>query len=378
MPAGSVRTVQHLEGGIIAEIYVDEGQVVDAGSPLVRFEGATADAELEQIRAREVALKLKAERLRAFVLGYDPDFSLGNERPDLVADQRVILEVQNQARASQQAVLLSRIEQREAELANLRGQAKNLQVQAEIIREQVEMRRELVDRGLVSRVVYLETERAYTQALGDLASVQGEIQRTREALNEARNSLTELDASLGNDALDEIGALNAELAQVAEKKRELEDRSARLLVEAPVRGIVKGLVTRTIGSVAGPGELLMEIVPMEDTMVAEVRIDPGDIGHLRVGQDAEVKVTTYDVARLGAIKGRLERISASTFQNERGEYYYKGRISLAQNHVGSDPSRNLVLPGMVVDADINTGTKSLLRYLLKPVFRSVDVAFSER
>ena len=141
---------------------------------------------------------------------------------------------------------------------------------------------------------------------------------------------------------------------------------------------MKGLATRTVGSVAGAGEVLLEIVPIEDEMVAEVRIDPQDIGHLEIGQDAQVKVTTFDVSRLGAIPGTLQHISASTFQNEYGEYFYKGTIALAQNFVGHDPQQNLILPGMVVDADINTGSKSLLRYLLRPVFRSLDTAFSER
>lgn len=378
MPAASVQTVQHLEGGIVAEIYARQGEVVEAGQPLLRLDSAAAAAELDQLRAREAALALKAERLRAFVRADEPDFSIGQAFPDLVADQRTILTLQLQARRSQQDVLQSRIEQRDAELASLWQRAENLQTQADIIAQQVEMRSDLVKRGLVSRVVYLETERAYAQALGELSSVQGEIVRTGETLNEARGSLSELEATLANEAIDEMGSISAELAQVREQMAKLEDRVERLLVKSPVHGVVKAVATRTIGSVAAPGDLLLEIVPLEDEMVAEVEIDPLDIGHLRVGQAARVKVTTYDIARLGSIEGRLEHISASTFENERGEIFYKGTIRLAQNYVGRTPGTNLVLPGMVVDGDINTGAKSLMRYLLKPVFRSLDVAFSER
>ncbi|MCP5066948.1 MAG: biotin/lipoyl-binding protein, partial [bacterium] len=183
MPAASVQTVQHLEGGIIAEIFVQQGDIVESGQPLLRLDGAAAAAELDQLRAREAALALKAERLRAFVLGHEPDFSIGSAYPDLVADQRVILDLQKQARRSQQEVLQSRIEQREAELASLWKRTENLQTQADIIKQQLEMRSELVERGLVSRVVYLETERAYAQALGELSTVQGDIVRTRESLN---------------------------------------------------------------------------------------------------------------------------------------------------------------------------------------------------
>lgn len=377
-PAGSVQTIQHLEGGIIAEFFVEQGEIVEAGQPLLRLESAAAISELEQIRAREAAFALKAERLRAFVSGGEPDFSIGSGRRDMVADQREILDLQLEARSSQQAVLQSRVEQREAELQSLRQQAGNLLTQTDIIKQQVDMRRDLVDRGLVSRVVYLDTERAYSQALGELSSVQGNITKTREALNEARESLVELASKLNSEAVDEMGAVGAELAQVREQKAKLRDRVRRLNVTSPVKGVVKGLATRTVGSVAGAGEVLLEIVPIEDDMVAEVRIDPKDIGHLEVGQEAQVKVTTYDVSRLGSIDGTLRHISASTFQNEHGEYYYKGTIALAQNHVGRNPQQNIVLPGMVVDADINTGAKSLLRYLLRPVFRSLDTAFSER
>ena len=175
-----------------------------------------------------------------------------------------------------------------------------------------------------------------------------------------------------------MGSVTGELAQVRETIAKLQDRVRRLDITAPTRGIVKGLTTRTIGAVIGPGELIVEIVPLDDVLVAEVRISPRDIGHLRIGQSANVKVTTYDPARFGVVEGRLKRVSASTFKDEEGEPFYKGIIELSQAFVGSDPDRNPVLPGMVVDADIVTGSKSLMQYLLKPVYRGLDSAFRER
>ncbi|NJN06137.1 MAG: HlyD family efflux transporter periplasmic adaptor subunit, partial [Rhodobacteraceae bacterium] len=149
-------------------------------------------------------------------------------------------------------------------------------------------------------------------------------------------------------------------------------------IAAPVRGIVKGLQTKTIGGVVRPGETLMELVPLGDSLVAEVKIAPSDIGHIAIGQPAKVKVSTYDSARFGGIDGTLKHISASTFQEDRGEAFYKGVIELSRDHVGNDPSANPILPGMVVDADIVTGNRSLFRYLLKPVYRGLDNAFHER
>lgn len=378
IPAGSVHTVQHLEGGIVQEILVENGQVVERGQPVLRLQETTATSELDRLRAKEVGLALRAERLRAFVLGEAPDFSSGGAFPSLRTDQQAILETQRRARESQRAVLLSRIEQRKAELRSLFEQRKSLKNQNDIISQQLEMRRDLLDKGLVSRIDFLESERALVESLGRLSALESDALGTREALNEAENALVELDASLGNDALDEMGEVSAELAQVREELRKLEDRVVRLDIVAPAKGVVKGLVIRTVGAVIGPADVLMEIVPFDDVLVAEVQVQPKDIGHLWVGQEAAVKVNTYDVSRFGTVAGTVQRISASTFQTEEGAPFYRAIITLSQNHVGSIPGRNLILPGMVVDADITTGNRSLFRYLLKPIYRSLDVAFSER
>ena len=378
MPAGSVRVVQHLEGGIVAEVLVEDGQVVEAGQPVLRLQETAALAERDQLRARETALALQAERLRAFVAGRAADFSAAGEYGEIAEDQQVILEMQSSARESQRAVLESRIEQRKAELRSLAAQRKSLKQQVENIRQQLEIRRRLLEKGLVSRIKFLDTENAYNQAQRDLSALDGDAARAKEAIAEARNSLVEMEATLSNNAVTEMGDVTAELAQVREQLTKLNDRVERLAIPAPARGIVKGLVTRTIGQVIAPGDRIMEIVPIDDDMVAEVHVEPRDVGHLRVGQEARVKVTTYDIARHGVINGTLSHISASTFQDESGQPFYRATIALEQNYVGTSADHNPVLPGMVVDADIRTGSKSLLRYLLKPVFRSLDIAFSER
>ena len=378
MPAGSVKLVQHLEGGIVDQILVEEGQIVDRDQPLIRLQSAAALAELDQIRAREASLALSGERLRSFALDRAPDFSAGQEYPELAEDQKWILEMQIETRNSQREVIKSRIEQRRAQLDALAEQKGSLERQVSIIQEQLDMRGKLLKKGLVSKVVYLETERALFKVRGELASLIGQEMETREMLGEAHNGLLELNAKLRNAALGEMGSVTGELAQVHEAIAKLEDRVQRLVITAPIRGIVKGLRTRTIGAVIGPGEQVMEIVPLEDVLVAEVRISPRDIGHLRVGQAAKVKVTTYDAVRFGVVEGRLKRVSASTFEDEQGEPFYKGVIELSQAFVGDNPNRNPILAGMVVDADIVTGSKSLLQYLLKPVSRGLDSAFRER
>ena len=308
----------------------------------------------------------------------ESDFSAGDQFPGLMADQQAILEMQNEARESQRAVLLSRIDQRRAQVAALAEQRGSLEKQLAILEEEAELQRALVDKGLVSRVGYLETERTLTRTRGELAAVIGEAAGATAAEREARDRLVELACNLRNEALKEMGEVTGELAQVREAMAKLEDRVRRLEIVAPARGIVKGLVATTIGGVLASGETVMDIVPFDDSLVAEVRISPRDVGHLRVGQAAQVKVSTYDVARFGSVDGRLKQVSASTFEEEQGDPYYKGIVELSQNNVGRNPAMNRILPGMVVDVAINTGSKSLLAYLLRPVYRGFDSAFHER
>ncbi len=378
VPAGSVHVVQHLEGGIVAEIMVEDGEVVSAGQALLRLDVRAAESERNETRALEASLILQAERLRAFILDRDPDFTLDNAYPELVADQQDILRMQRQARDSQQEILQSRIRQRQAQLASLENQRKQQEEQVTITDELVEMRSKLVAKGLVSRVVFLETLQGHSSTRGDLVAILGQMTKTQEDLAEAEDNLMELGTRLRTEAQTELGNVSAELARVRETTSELDDRVDRLVIRAPIRGIVKGLAKETVGVVVRPGELVMEIVPVDDALVAEVQISPRDIGHIEIGQEARVEFTTYDASALGTVKGHLDRISASTFIDDRGSVFYKGTIAFDKAYVGGDPARHHFLPGMQVEGDIVTGQRTLLRYLLKPIYRALDSAFHER
>ena len=179
-------------------------------------------------------------------------------------------------------------------------------------------------------------------------------------------------------ALAELSESANELIQVEEALIEAKDRVRRLDIVTPVRGIVKGLRVHTVGGIVPPGEVISEIVPLDEELIIEAKIQPRDVGHVRFGQPVTVKVTTYDFARFGGISGELKDVSASTFLDEQGEPYYKGIVSLDKNYVGSDPGQNRVMPGMTVQADIKTGKKTLFSYLLKPVYSSVSTSFRER
>ncbi len=379
IPTGQLQSIQHLEGGIILEIRVEEGQVVDHGQVLLRLDPSNALTELKQVQARRAGLELQAERLRALGTGREPDFSfVGSEYENLVTDQLAIFEGQIEASVNRSEVLIAQIEQRKQELALFEETEETLSRNADILLEELALREDLYKRGLTPKLAYLDVKRQVNDARGELAAMLGERQRSEEALAEARNRLAELQANDREQALAEMGTVTNELAEVGEAIKKLEDRVRRLDVRAPVRGIVKGLSVHTVGGVIPPGAVALEVVPLDKELIVETRITTRDVGHVKVGQAVTVKVSTFDFARYGGISGELKDVSASTFIDEEGEPYYKGIVTLDRGYVGFDPELNRVLPGMTVQADIRTGQKTLLAYLLKPVVSSVKTSFRER
>lgn len=379
IPTGRVQKIQHLEGGIVNAIYVKDGVTVEKGDILVRLDPSQARAELEQTRARLASLTLEAERHRAFGKAEQPNFDIVDpEFSAMIDDQRAIFQSQVEALENRGAVLQKQIEQRQTELTLFDQRSQTLQKNLNLLQEELSVRRKLFNKGLSSKLLYLSIQREVNDAKGEVDTMDSEAIRTRESLEEAVNRLAELESNSREEALSKMGDVTSELAQVRESLRRLNDRVERLEIKAPVTGIVKGLKTHTLGGVLPPGGELMEIVPVDDKMIVEAQISTRDIGHVRTGQTVNVKVVTYDYARYGGITGLLTDISASTFVDEQGMPYYRGIVELDQNYVGHQEGVNQVLPGMPVQADVNTGTKTLLQYLLKPIYTSLSQGFRER
>jgi len=382
LPSSRVQVIQHLEGGIVREILVQDGARVKKGQILVRLDRAAAMAELDQEQAKETILRLQAERLEAFAggKGWKPLKLEGKlaRHGHLVADQLAILAQQRRERMSQRVVIESQIRQREAELVVLSKTETSLVRQLAIVRESFQMRRRLLNQGVTSRADYLDIKRDLERTTGDLAAVRARTKKANAELREANQKLEELDQRLRKEALAERGKITAELAQVREKLKRLQDRVTRLEVRAPVDGYVKGLKFNTEGGVIQPGQPIMEVVPVDRNLIVESRITTRDIGHVQVGQRAKIKIDTYDFARYGAVRGTLTSISATTFQDDDGRPYYKGIIKLDRMYAGYNPKANPITPGMTVQAEVITGSKSVLAYLLKPIYTTLQSGFRER
>ncbi len=376
---GSTVMVQHLEGGIVEQMVAKEGELVEEGQPLVKMSAAAALSDLDQTRAREAALLIKAERLRAFAEGRTLDYSaIGSGYDRLVADNTAIYQTQVQSSASARAVVQSQLDQKRSDLELMQQQRQTLQEQVEALTEEMKLREDLVAQHLVTRVQYLDTKREQSRMRGELARVEGQIISARDAVGEAQNRLIDQQSTVHKQTMDDLSTVIAELAQVQESIGRLEDRVNRLVIISPAHGYVKGLAVHNTGAVIQPGGLVCEIVPVDRELKVEAKVTTRDVGHLKAGQRVKIKVATYDFARYGAVMGTLQQVSASSFMDEKGNPYFKAAVTLDQDYVGTAPGRYTVSPGMTVSAEIITGDKTLLQYMLKPIFTQLQQSFHER
>lgn len=378
VPSEQIQSVQHLEGGIVSSIHVSEGQRVAAGEPLLELAPDIARSELDQLQTRFSGVLLKIDMLESTLDGGQPELGQVKAQYRKIAEVEFkALKAQRESVDSQSAVLSQQVRERKAELEALESQKTTMDEQVSLLREQIDARRSLVEKGLFSRLQLIESERALSALIGQKATLEIDASRISERILESQSRLVELEAKFQSDMATEMSQLTREAAELQLNIDRARDRVERLKIVAPMTGRVKGLQTKTIGGVVAPGATLMEIVPDLARPLVEVRISTRDIGHIRPGQKAKIKVLTYDYTRYGLIEGEVSGISPSTFSPEEGAPYYKAYIDLEEDFVGGDSSRP-VIPGMTVLADIVTGDRSLLDYLLAPIRRSVDAALHER
>jgi len=389
VPRGQVQAVQHLEGGIVAEIYVHEGMAVTAQQPLFRLRPETAVSERSQFEARRAGLKLQLIRLEAQSRGEVPDFGeLARAYPDIAAQQVKLHASASTERKEEHATLSGRVAQKRGEITMLTSDLKTARGQVEVQNELLGIQDGLQKFGTGARKNWLEAKYQAQRAEGEVLSVQGKLAAATGALAEVESALAEAEAKALQKLGEERVKAASDLAETEQQLIKLADRSNRLLVRAPSDGIVQEVIPKSVGEVVRAGDVVARIVPTDRELVAEVRVDPKDSGHIRVGADADIRLATYESSIFGPVHGKVEYLSATTFAPPvapsasqaatAAEPYYKATIRLLQDHVGSGSTRYPITPGMVLQAHIKTGSKSIIRYMFKPVFNSLDVAFAER
>lgn len=378
VPHGYQKTIQHLEGGMVHHIHVYEGEIVEKDQILLTLSDAGVKDDLERARVKQRDLEMQAERLRAFIEGRQPDFEkFDGAYALIVADQKSFFAGMRNAREKEARIISDQIIQKKQAIRSLTTDFETAQKNLKISRDMYARRQQLNDKGYASDMQLLDDERKVNELEGELSRLDNQMLVAQTEVTEFEARLASLSARHQDESNEKLGQVLLDKAQNAELINKLEERVSRLQVRAPDRGLVKGLSVNTIGGVIQPGQTIMEIVPLDKQLEVSVKISPQDIGHLAVGQDVQVKFSTFDFSRYGSIQGQLSHISATTFTGDDGGRYYQGRVILERDYVGGNP-KNIILPGMTVMADVITGRKTILQYMLKPIHVSLKTAFQER
>lgn len=379
IPSSKVKVVQHLDGGIIEKILVDDRQFVQEGDLLIKMDPKQVMNDMQQTQARLATLRMREERLVAFTEGGMPAFlDYVFEYPDQVQIQSDLFCQQVQTRASTLSILDKQIQQREQRLQQLRVAVGVAKRDLDLTSELSSMRQQLVDKKLITRSVMIDTQRAHVTSSGEVARLMEEVIVSTRELEESVSRRRDTANQIQQDSQAELSTVRGEIGEVEEALAQLKGRFSRLEVRAPNRGFVQDLQVHTIGQVVQPGGLLMQIVPDDVPLEAEVRVLPKDIGFMQEGQDVKMRVSSYDYSRFGYATGKVKTISPFSMKDETGAPYFKVWVILDKSYVGNNPQLYPLQPGMALEADIVLGEKTLLAYMIRPVTDVITKAFNER
>lgn len=378
VPSRQVQIVQSLDGGIVEEILVRPGQTVTEGQVLLRIDPTRYSSSLGENRAELLGLEAKAARLEALATGepFRAPESLLLEAPEVIEMERRVWEARTQELEMIVKQADDQRKQREQELRETEANRDQAASSCGLTSRELQVTRPLLKSGAVSEVDLLRLQRDVARYCGEAKAAGAQIERIRVAIQEAESKIVESELSVRNQARVELSETRSRLATLRQGQLALADRVKLAEVRSPVRGTIKSLMANTVGGVVQPGKDILDIVPLDDTLLLEVRTNPRDIGFLHPGQKAEVKFTAYDFAIYGGLQGEVEQIGADTITDEKGNSFYIVKVRTEKAHVGD---LNLpIIPGMVAEVHILTGKRTVMQYLLKPVLRARSNAFTER
>ncbi len=380
IPSQHVQVIQNLEGGILDDLFVQENVIVDKGDVLLRLNNETASSHYRDAFTQALEHRAAIARLEAEIKGGGITFpeDILRHDPQIVEDQRQIYATRKKTLDLELHLLRSRYEQKVQEIAEMQNKKKKLEQNLALTREQVDIAEPLVKKRVYPRVDFLTLQREVVSLKGDIRTLELSIPRTRNEAEEIKRRQSHRVAEFHSEAANEINKRRMDLKSLQETLSAGKDRVTRTDVRSPVRGTVKQIHINTIGGVIRPGETIMEIVPLDDTLLIEAKIRPADIAFIRPGQKTMIKITAYDFSIYGGLEGELEQISADTIQDDRGESYYKVKIRTETNALTHQGKPLPIIPGMTAGVEILTGKKSVLDYLLKPILKARNSALRER
>ena len=384
IPSSKIQVIQNLEGGILAEVLVNEGAVVDKGQVLLRIENSAAEANYGELRQRYLSAVAAVARLQAEMSAapdIQPAFTdeLLAEAPDLAQAELSLYRVRQQQLRSQIQILEDQVAQRKQELQELDSKLGGLRSSYSLASEELKITRPLAEQGVVAKVELLRLEREVLDLKSQIDANALARPRAESALAEAQRRIDERLVTFRSEAATELSKRQAELSSITEALTADTDRVNRTEVRSPVHGTVKEIKVRTVGGVIQPGQDLMEIVPIEDTLLVEAQVRPSDIAFMYPNQKAVIKITAYDFSIYGGLDAVVEQISADSIEDkEKGESFFRVYLRTDRNHLGTSEQPLPIIPGMTASVDILTGEKTVLEYLMKPILKARDTALRER
>lgn len=380
VPSRQLQVVQNLEGGILSEIKVKVGEVVEEGQLLLRIDEKRFSGPYRESRFNYLALKAQVARLQSetddtpFIIPEE----VAKEAPDVGIREKALFESRKEELEETLGVLKEQSMQREQEISELQAKVAEISRSLRLLRSELEMTRPLVKSGAVSEVEFLRLQRQDSEMQGQLTASQLALPRAKSKLQEANRALVEAKLKFTNTAKKELNDAYAKLEGFSANTTTLADRLERTAVLSPVRGIVNQIFINTVGGVIQPGMNLIEIVPLEDTLLIEAKVKPSDIAFISPNLKATVKFTAYDYTIYGGLEAKVEHISADAIVDPQGNSFYLVNVRTTRNYLGTKESPLPIIPGMITSVDILTGKKRVLTYLMKPILRAKSQALRER
>lgn len=377
IPSSQVQVLQSYDGGVVEEILVREGFVVEKSQLLLRIDPTRFTSTLRETTVQVEALQAKVARLEALLNDkpFEPPASVVASDPALVDRERAVYENSKAGLQNNLGIARDQLRQREQELTEVRARFQQASEGLALAEKEFQVTKPLVETGAVSSVELLRLEREVSRLRGEKAANDAQIPRLQAAVAEAKLKIDEVQLKFRTDVGNELSDTQARLKGMSESSGALADRVKHTEIRSPVRGTVKQMHVNTLGGVVQPAQSVIEIVPLEDNLLLEVRILPKDIAFIRPGQQALVKFTAYDFAIYGGLDATVEQIGADTVTDDKGNAFYVVKVRTNSAFLGS--ARLPIIPGMIAEVDLLTGKRTVLSYLLKPVLRATQRALGE-
>jgi membrane fusion protein, adhesin transport system len=377
VPSKQVQVLQSLDGGIVTAILVREGQTVKVGDPLVRIDETRAVSSLRENQTQYISLLAKQARLEALAEGkpFDPPEQVKRDNPEVYAQEYDLYLSSKEALNSQISIARDQMTQRQRELSEVQAKLEQAERGLDLTTQELNVTRPLQKSGAVSDVDLLRLERDAARLRGDRDQARAQIERVKSAIQEASSKIGETEQTARSKVRGELTDTTIKLNALGESSVALSDKVKQSTLKSPVNGTVSRLFANTVGGVVQPGKEVLELVPSDDALVLEAKIQPKDIAFITVGQTATVKLTAYDYTIYGTLDAKVVNVGADSIVDDKGNAYYIVRVRTLKSSLG----KNLpIIPGMVAQVDVMTGKKTILAYLLKPVLKARSYAFTER